>query len=132
MIALISGQVQLSFGSGVSIAPHINAGRLRALAVTSARPSVLFPHLPTIAATLPGFEMSAGTAMFAPAKTPAAIISRLNREIVRFVNQKDIKDQFLKTGAEVVGSSPEQPDTMVKSDLAKFSRLIREGRIRTE
>lgn len=132
MTALISGQVQMSFGSGVSVAPHIKSGKLMGLAVTSAQPSALFPELPTVAATLPGYEMSAATAMFAPARTPKAIIDRLHQETVRILNQQDVKDQYLKSGAEVVGSSPEQLDAKMKSEVAKFGKLIKDAGIRTE
>ena len=131
-VDLMGGQVQMSFGSGVSVGPHVKSGRLKALAVTSTQPSKLFPDLPTVAATLPGFEMSAATAMFAPAKTPKAIVDRLHQEIVRIVNQKDVKDQFFKIGAEVVGSSPEQLDARMKAEVTKFRKLMKDAGIRTE
>ena len=89
---LISDQVQMMFTSPSPVAAHITSGRLRALAVGTAQPSPLLPGLPTVAATgLPGYEATSITAILAPAGTPAAIINRLNREIVRLVNTQDAK-----------------------------------------
>jgi len=106
---------------------------LRALAVTSAQPTQLAPGLPTVAASgLPGFEAVSNAGIFAPAKTPASIVRRLNQEIVRVLNRADVKQKFSNTGAEVVGSSPEQLAVAVKSEMARLSKLIRDAGIRAD
>ena len=126
---LLGGQVQLSFISASSIAPHIKSGKVKALGVTGLQPSAQVPGLPTIAATLPGYETVGITGIYAPAKTPPAIITRLNREIVRFVNQPDAKEKLLNAGQEIVGGSPAELATTMKSEMTKWARLIKEARI---
>jgi tripartite-type tricarboxylate transporter receptor subunit TctC len=106
---------------------------LRALAVSSAQPSALLPDLPTIAASgLPGYEAVSPAGVFAPARTPAALISRLNAEIVRALGAADARQKLLGAGIEVVGSTPAEMAALVKSDVAKWGKLIRDAGIRTE
>ena len=126
---LMSGQVQLAFSNAASVAPHLKSGRLKPLAVTSPKPSAQAPDLPTIAASLPGYETIGITGIYAPAKTPAAIINRLNREIVRFINQPDAKEKLLNAGQEIVGSSPNVLATTMKSEMAKWNKLIKDAGI---
>ncbi len=126
LTGLIGGEVHLMFATASSVAPHIASGRLRGLAITSAKPSELI-DLPTIAASgVPGYDFSAPFGLFAPAKTPPAIINRLNQEIVRVLRQPDVRKRFLDTGAEVVASTPEEYAAMIKTELATWGRLIRE------
>jgi tripartite-type tricarboxylate transporter receptor subunit TctC len=130
---LIGGHVQLSFGTGGTVAPHVKAGKLRALAVTSQSRSVVFPELPTVAESgVPGYEAVQILGVFAPAKTPVPIITRLNQEIVRAVNQSDIKAKLLNSGVESVGSSPAQFAANIKIDMDKWGKLIRDTGIRAE
>ena len=132
LIALVGGHVQVMFPAVTSSTPHIRSGRLRGLAVTSAKTSPLAPGLPPIAATVPGYDYGTGgaTAMFAPQKTPAAIISRLNQEIVRVLNQADMKEKLSGSGVEIVGSSPEQLGAMVKSEVARMGKVIKDAGIK--
>ena len=123
--ALISGEVQLMFPTPGSVAQHVKSGRLRALAVTSAKPSELLPGLPPVSAAVPGYESITIGAILAPANTPAAIIGRLHQEFVRVLNRPDVKEQFLKTGVEPVGSSPEQLAATLKSEMTKWGNLIK-------
>ena len=130
---LIAGQVQLLVSTALSVTPHIRSGRLRGLAVTSAQPSVLAPGLPTIAASgLPGYEATGITGAYAPAKTPAAIINRLNQEIVRFLNTAQAKERFLSVGGEVAASSPEQCAAILKAEITRWSKVIKEVGIRAQ
>lgn len=129
---LIGGHVQLIFGSGTGIAPHIRSGRLRALAVTTAQPSALFPDLPTVAATLPGYESALIIGIFAPAQTPAGIITQLNREMVRVFNSADIKEKFFNFGSEIVGSTPGQLSATIKSEVVRMGKLIKDAGIRAD
>jgi tripartite-type tricarboxylate transporter receptor subunit TctC len=101
------------------------------LAVISSEPSALFPDLPTIATSgVPGYESVGKTVMLAPAKTPAAIIRRLNQEVVKALNVQDMKMRFLNSGSEVVGSSPEQLAATMKSEMTRIGNLIKDAGIK--
>lgn len=131
MNALMAGQVQLMFVSTSSVAPHVNAGRLKALAVTTAQPSALAPGLPTVAAAgLPGYEATSLVAVFAPARTPAPLINRLNLEIVQLLGRTQVKERLFNSGAESIGSSPEELAAAMKSDMSKWGKLIKAAGIR--
>ncbi len=131
LTALIAGEVQLSLGNPGAVAAFIKARRLKALAVTSAEPSKLFPELLTVAAAgLHGFEVVSIHGIFAPAKTPAAIVSRLNQEIVKTLNHPEVKEKFSVAGTEAVGSSPEQLAAKLKSEMATLGKIIRDSSIR--
>ena len=130
---LIAGQVQMTFGNALSVSPHVKSGRIKGLAVTSAQPSPLFPDLPTVAATgLPGYELISPFGIFAPARTPRTIINTINAEIVRILNRPDSQEKLFNLGMEVVGSSPEQLEAMVKSETAKWRKVIKGAGIRAD
>jgi tripartite-type tricarboxylate transporter receptor subunit TctC len=130
---LIAGRVQLMFPTPGSVTQHVKNGRLRALAVTSAQPSALLPGLPTIAATgLPGYESISVFAIFAPAKTPAAIIQRLNQETQAVLKTAETRARFLNAGVEPVGGPPEQLAALMKSEMAKWGKVIRDAGLRAE
>jgi len=129
---LASGQTQLMFAVPGSVMPHVKVGRLRALAVTSARPTALAPGLPTVAASLPGYESVSYLAIFAPAGTPAPVISRLNQEIVRVLNRPDVKEKFFSAGIETVGSSPEALAALVKAEVGRMGKVIKAAGIRAD
>ena len=131
--ALMGGEVQLMFPSPAQVMPHVKAGRVRALAVTSAEPSVLVPGLPTIAATgLPGYEATSMSGVFAPAKTPAAIINRVYQEMARLTARQDVKERLFNAGAEVTGSSPEQFAAAIKADIARLGKVIKDAGIKAD
>ena len=128
LTGLIGGEVHLMFATASSAAPHIKSGRVRALAVTSAQPSALLPGLTTIAASgLPGYDFVSPFGLIAPAKTPQAVINRLNQEIVRVINQPKVRQKFSDTGTEVVGNSPEEYAAVVRSELAKWGKVIKDA-----
>jgi tripartite-type tricarboxylate transporter receptor subunit TctC len=129
VIALMSGEAQLSFASAASVTAQIKAGKLRAIAVTGTRPYSVFADLPTVASTVPGYEAGAATGFFAPARTPSAIINRLNREAQRLLARADVKAKFLATGAEAAVSTPQQLATLVRADTAKWRKVIRDAGI---
>jgi len=130
VIDLIAGRIQLAFAQTTTVVQHIKAGKLRAVAVTSAKPSALMPGVPTVAATgVPGYESSQALAVFAPAKTPPVIIKRLHDEIVRVLNQAEVKEKLLDTGVEVVGNSPQELEARVGADIAKWTKVVKEGGI---
>ncbi len=122
---LISGKVQLMFGTAGVVAPHLGSDKLRALAVTSARPSMLVPGLPTVAASgFPGFESATQIGLFAPAQTPAEIVEILSRESVRILRSPVIRNELLKTAMDTVGSSPQEFADTIKSEMARLENVI--------
>jgi tripartite-type tricarboxylate transporter receptor subunit TctC len=130
--ALMSGEVQLMFATAGSVSGSLKSGRLKLIAISTPKPSPLFAGVPTVAATLPGYESAALYGVFAPAKTPAAIISRLNREIGRYVQTADAKARLSSAGDEAIGSTPEELGEAVKADSARWDRVIKEAGIRLE
>lgn len=129
---LIAGETQLMFPNAGSVLPHMKSGRVRALAVSSAQPSTLAPGLPTIAATVPGYEFAAVICLYAPAHTPRAVVERLNRESVRVLNAPEVKERLFNTGNELVASSVEGFRAFMKADMEKMGKVIRDAGIRAE
>jgi len=128
---LISGEVQMSFITTGAAMSNVKAGKLRALAVTSARPSPLVPGVPTIAASgLPGYEAVSIYGLFAPAQTPAPITGRLHKEVVRVLHAPESNERLFNAGVEAVGSLPAQLTTAIEADIAKWGKLIKERGIR--
>ena len=133
LIDLVAGQVQVMFPTAGSVAPYIKSGRLRAIAVTSAEPSVLAPGLPTVASSgLPGYESILIYGVFAPARTPDAIIRQLNQAIVDVLRTPEVRQRFLNVGVETVGSTPEQFAATIAADVARLRKVIKEAGIREE
>lgn len=124
---LLGGQVTMMFGNMASAMAHIQSGRLRALAVTSARRSPALPLLPTMAETgLPGYEAMAWYALLAPAKTPGTVINKLNSEIVAILQQPDIRSRLGGLGADVMPSSAAALDDYIRAEIVKWRKVIRE------
>lgn len=127
---IISGRVHLMFTSVPLGLPQWKAGKVKALAVTSLSPSALAPGLETMAASgLPGYESAAIMGMFAPAKTPDAIIRRLNSEVVRFIVSPEGKAQLLAAGLDPAGSSPEELRARIQSEITHLGRVLKEAGI---
>jgi tripartite-type tricarboxylate transporter receptor subunit TctC len=129
---LVSGQVQMTFSSPGSVGEFIKSGRLRALAVGSPQPSALFPQLPTVASAVPGFQTGSIYGIWAPAKTPEAIVKRLNQEVVRFINTPETKQQLLTMQLDAVGGTPEQFAAVIKTEMARVEKLIKDTGITAE
>jgi tripartite-type tricarboxylate transporter receptor subunit TctC len=131
--ALMAGEVQLSFPAAGSGMPHVRAGRLRVLAVTSARPSELAPGVPTLAASgLPGFESTSIVGMLAPRKLPAAILARLNREINAVLGKAEVRDKLFKAGMEAAGGEPGLFAETIQAEIDKYGKLIKTVGIRID
>jgi len=125
---LLGGQVSLMFGNMASTLPHIKSGRLHALAVTSARRTPAAPDLPTIAeAGLPGYEATAWFAMLAPARTPRAVIDKINAEVTAALRLADVKERLASQGADTVPSTPDELGQYIRTELAKWGKVIRES-----
>ena len=133
MIGMLSNQAHMMFAPAAVAMPQVNSGKLRGLAVTTAQPSALFPQLPTMAASgLPGYEYVAMFGEFVPAGTPMPIVNRLSQEIARCMQNPDVKERFLKAGVESVGTTPERFAAIVKSEMAKWGKLIKDTGIRAD
>src|SRR5690349_5214383 len=125
IIDLIGGQIQLSFATAASVVTHIQSGKLRALAVTTAKRSAFMPDLPTVAeGGLKDYEVNNWNGFFVPAGTPRALINRLNRDLTAALTAPDVKDFLFKQGIETAPGTPEQFTKYMKSEHAKWSKVI--------
>jgi tripartite-type tricarboxylate transporter receptor subunit TctC len=123
---LVAGSVDLMFSPASTVLPHVKGGRLRALAVTTAARLPTLPELPTIAESgLAGYETTTWFGFVAPAKTPPAIVTRLNAEIVRVLALPDVRGQFEIQGIEILGGSPERFAEYIRAEIAKWAKVIR-------
>ena len=130
---LLGGQIQLIFASSISAMPQIQAGRLRALAVTGAKRAKALPDLPTVMeAGVPGFVVNQWYAMLAPSGTPKAIIDKLNGETNKSLTYPDIIQRFTNDGAEAAGGTPQQLAAHMKSEREKWAKVIKDAGIRAE
>jgi tripartite-type tricarboxylate transporter receptor subunit TctC len=133
LTAVLGGEVDLSFISLVAVLPHVESRRLRSIAVTSLKRLPLSPDVPTMSESgLPGFEFSAWFVLMAPAGTPAATVGAINQLAVRAMQSPDMRDRLTKEGAEVLATPPEQVTALLKGELARWTRLIRENNIKPE
>jgi tripartite-type tricarboxylate transporter receptor subunit TctC len=133
LTALLGGETQVMFANAGGVGPHIKAGKVRALAVTSAQRSALFPELPTVAAAgLPGYEASSLQCIFAPAATPLPLISRLSQDVAKVLSKADVKERFLRSGSEVVASTPEELAAAIKADMASMGKVVKQAGIRAD
>jgi tripartite-type tricarboxylate transporter receptor subunit TctC len=132
--ALLSGDLQVMFGTTGTVAAHVKSGKVRALGISTAQPSALAPDLPTIAAAgnLPGYESASTAGVFAPTGTSPAIIKRLNEEISRVLLRPEVKERFFNQSVEIVGGSPEEVAAFIRSDVATTARIVKEAGIRTD
>ena len=130
---LLAGQVSMYFGTTPSTVPHVRTGKLRALAVTTAKRSLATPDIPTMAeAALPGFENAAWHGLFAPAATPPAVIGKLHTEVVRVLRMPDVVERLAAQGVDVIGSSPAELAAFIKQDLVKYEKLVKSAGLRIE
>jgi hypothetical protein len=130
---LMGGQVQLIFDSMPSAMPHVKAGKLRPLGVTTAKRSSALPDMPTIAeAGVPGFDISTWYGLWAPRGTPREILERLAGETAKILRQPDIRERYAGLGAEPFGNSPDEFAAYCRSELAKWARVVKESGARAD
>jgi tripartite-type tricarboxylate transporter receptor subunit TctC len=133
LVDVMAGRVQMTFDDIPTLMPNVKAGKLRALAVTSAEPSALAPGLPTMTASgVPGYVSDSTQGLWAPAKSPPGVIRRLNQEVVRLINQADVKEKFFSNGVEPVAGPPEQFGSIIKSDMDSLGKVIKAAGIKSE
>ena len=129
----IGGQVNVLFDNIPNVLPHVKAGKLKGLAVTGSKRAALIPELPTVAeAGVPGYELYVWFGVLAPAGVPKEIIVRLNAEINRILQLPDVRDKFLAQGVETVGGSPERWGEHLKSEMAKWGKVVRDAGVKPE
>lgn len=130
---LLAGQIQLMFAPAPTVMPHVQAGKLKALAVTSARRSASLPELPTVAESgLPGYEAIGWFGLLVPAGTPAAVVAKISADANRVLAEPDVRQKLLSVGAEPSGNTPEEFARFIRADQAKWSRLMAERGIKPE
>jgi tripartite-type tricarboxylate transporter receptor subunit TctC len=123
---VIGGQVQMMMSSMLPALPHVKTGKLRGLAVTSAKRAAVYPEAPTLAESgLPGFETTSWHGMLVPAKTPKAISTRVHAELVKALNHSDVKDRFANLGMDTVASTPEEFTAYIRHEHAKWAKVIK-------
>jgi tripartite-type tricarboxylate transporter receptor subunit TctC len=126
MTAMLGGQCQLNFATISTAIPHIRSGKLRALAVSTAKRSVAAPEFPTIAeAGVPGYEHGSWVGLLAPAKVPQPILARLNQEAVKAVHSSEVKTMLLRDGLEATGTTPAEYATIIKTEVAKWIKVAK-------
>ena len=127
---LLGGQISMSFDTITPVLPHIKAGKLRALAVTTARRSSALPDVPTLEESgLKGFDIGTWFGVLAPAATPKDILARLNTEMVKVIQSPDFRKRMAEIGAEPIGNSAEQMAAQIRSETEKFARLVKEAKV---
>lgn len=130
---LLGGHVPLMFDNMPSALPHVKAGKLRALAVSTAKRSPVAPEIPTVAESgLPGFEVSVWFAVLAPAATPREIVERLNRTLVKALQSSETRERLASQGAEPIGNTPEEFTAQMKRDLTKWAKVVRDANIKLD
>ena len=133
IVDLLAGHIQLRFSSVVPVLPHVRAGKLRALGISSTKRYGPLPEIPTVAeAGLPGFVVESFYAVLVPAKTPPAIVAKVNAEIVRHLRNEDTKSRMAADGAEVIGSSPGELGEWLRKDLARWAKPVKDSGARIE
>jgi len=128
MMALVAGQIDMLVGQVPTVATMVNAGRLRAIAVSSAKRSPALPQVPTMAeAGLPGFDATAWYSIVVPAGTPKTIISRLHAELVKILKSPDIRERLISEGADVETTTPEELAAFIRAEIPKWAKAVKES-----
>ena len=133
MQGIVSGDVQVAFDTVTALLPHVRAGRVKALAVTSKERSASAPEVPPLAeAGVPGFDVSTWFALFVPAGTPRAVIDKLNADVVRVMQAKDLAERLVTMGMANTSGTPEQLAAHVTSEIARWGKVVKEANIKVE
>ncbi|MEI7428449.1 MAG: tripartite tricarboxylate transporter substrate binding protein [Betaproteobacteria bacterium] len=133
LIDAMAGVVSLTFGDIAAITPMVQANRINAVAVTSKNRSKFLPNIPTVAESgYPGFEALAWQAVLAPAKTPPAIINKLNTELNEVLKDNEVREKLLSNGLEIVGGTPKEFGDYIRSEIIKYKKIIQEANIKID
>ena len=129
---LIAGRVPMMINPVLSVINQVNAGRLRLIAVTSAKRMSAMPDVPTVAESVPGYEAMSWYALLAPAKTPAAVIQKIHGETVRALKSPEIVESLVKAGAEPLGNTPAEADAFLRAEIARWGRVIKQAKVKID
>ena len=129
---LIAGNVSFMFANILSVLPHVNSGRLRALAITSAKRSAIVPSLPTVAESYPGFESGSWYALFAPTGTPKDAIARVNDAVNRAMQAPEVRDKFIAQGAEPLTGTPQDATAYTRAEVIKWAKVVKASGARVD
>jgi len=130
---MIGGQIQLMFDNTPNVLPHVKAGKLKAIAVSSKKRSSLAPEVPTVDESgVPGYDVTVWFGILAPAGTPKEIVARLNTEMVKIMRSPEITDRFNKAGVDVVASSSEEFSVFLKSEVARWAKVVQDANIKAD
>jgi tripartite-type tricarboxylate transporter receptor subunit TctC len=133
LVDLMGGQVDLHFDQISSATPYIQAGRLRALAVTTEKRAPIYPDIPTLAeAGVPGFEASTFTGLVLPAKTPRDVITKLHAATAKVLARPAVKERFASFGADAFSSTPDQLGAFIQKDFAKWTKVVKDANVRVD
>ena len=133
IISLIGNETQISFATPPSVMPHVKSGRLKVIAVTSARRSSALPDMPTLAESgVPGYNVEGWVGFYVPAKTPDNILARLYGETAKVLKLPEVRDAVLATGAETSGISPRETSAVVREETVMWAKLIKSTGVKIE
>lgn len=130
--ALLSGEVQMSFVTMPAALPQINAGRVRVLAVAGPRRVARLPNVPTLAETLPGYDIGTWHGVLAPSQTPQVVVGRLSAEVARMAKNPEAREQAAAQGLELVGSTPQELEAYIRGQIAKFAKVVKATGMRVD
>jgi tripartite-type tricarboxylate transporter receptor subunit TctC len=132
-IALLSGEVSLTFGSISTVLPQVRSGKVRALAATGSRRAAAAPQIPTISeAGVPGYELNSWYGVLAPGATPAEIVAKLGAEIARIVQAPDVRERLAREGVEPAGTSPAEFSAYIRSEIEKWAKVVKASGARVD
>ncbi|HET7671498.1 MAG TPA: tripartite tricarboxylate transporter substrate binding protein [Burkholderiales bacterium] len=130
---LIAGQVQVMFDNTPNVLPHVRAGKLKALAVSSKQRTALAPEIPTVdEAGVPGYDVGVWFGVLTVAGTPRDVVQRLNTEMVKILTSAEVKERFGKMGVEVIAGTPEHFSQFLKSEVARWAKVVQDARIKAD
>ena len=129
---LIAGNISFMFVNILTVMQHVNSGRLRALAITSAKRSPIAPHIPTVAETYAGFESGTWFALFAPTGTPKEAVARIHDAVTRAMQTPEVRDKFIAQGAELLTGTPQDAANYTRAEVVKWAKVVKASGARVD
>jgi len=131
-LAVLSGETHMTFATLPGMIPHVRAGKVYALAVTTAKRSSALPDVPAIAESLPGYDVASWAGLVAPAGTPRNVIARLHAETVKIIASREVGERLAADGADAVGNTPEQFSAFIKNEVGKWAKAIKQAGVQQD
>ena len=133
VMALMGGEIDLMFDNIPNVMTQLRAGKLKPIAVTGSKRSTMFPDIPTVAETgVPGYEVNVWFGMQLPAGTPAAVVQKLNKDLVKILTEQDVVNRFAELGVDVVAGTPEEFSALIRREIPKWTKVIKDANIKVE